>query len=270
MRQHMRYLRWLSVALALFIAPRMAGAQQPVPAKASTTAPGTPGYAGSAACLDCHKESVHQFEATVMGKLIKENGGVKNGEHGCESCHGPSKAHVESGGDVLPPISYSSKARTTVVDRNATCLNCHEKTSRTMWAGSTHESRNVSCTDCHVVMHDNTERSNLKKASVLATCGSCHREKAAAMSKFSHMPLGEGKLECISSNCHDPHGSNKIRMLKYVPPRLCQQCHLTPHGAPSGRPEDQASVRFNYNKGCVNCHSQIHGSNHPAGVFFTR
>ena len=303
--RHMRYVRWLSVALVLFIAPRMAIAQQKQPPA---------GYAGSAACVDCHKESVHQFEATVMGKLIKENGGVKNGEHGCESCHGPSKAHVESGGDVLPPISYSSKAKTSVTDRNASYLTCHEKTSRTMWAGSTHESRNLSCTDCHVVMHDNTERSNLKKASVLATCGSCHREKAAAMSKFSHMPLGEGKMECTNchsphgspnekllvassvnetcfschaekrgpfmwehlpvtescSNCHDPHGSNKIRMLKYVPPRLCQQCHLTPHGAPSGRPEDQASVRFNYNKGCVNCHSQIHGSNHPAGVFFTR
>ena len=312
----MRYLRWLSVALALFIAPRMASAQQKpaekAPAKASETAPA--GYAGSAACLDCHKETSQRFAATTMGKLIKDNGPTEHGTQGCESCHGPSKAHVESGGDVLPPISFSRKAKTSVAVRNATCLNCHEKTARTMWAGSTHESRNVACTDCHVVMHDNTETANLKKSSVLATCGSCHRDKAASMAKFAHMPLGEGKMECTSchsphgspneklligtgvnetcfschaekrgpfmwehvpvtescANCHDPHGSNKQRMLKTALPRLCQQCHFTPHGAPSARPSDQASVRFNYNKGCVNCHSAIHGSNHPAGAFFTR
>jgi hypothetical protein len=29
-------------------------------------------------------------------------------------------------------------------------------------------------------------------------------------------------------------------------------------------------VRFVYNKGCVNCHVNLHGSNHPAGAFFTR
>jgi hypothetical protein len=27
---------------------------------------------------------------------------------------------------------------------------------------------------------------------------------------------------------------------------------------------------FTYNKGCVNCHTQIHGSNHPSGRAFTR
>ncbi len=72
------------------------------------------------------------------------------------------------------------------------------------------------------------------------------------------------------ANCHNSHGSNKQRMLINALPRLCQNCHFTPHGAPAARPADQAAVRFNYNKGCVNCHSLIHGSNHPAGVFFTR
>ena len=27
---------------------------------------------------------------------------------------------------------------------------------------------------------------------------------------------------------------------------------------------------FTFNRGCVNCHSQIHGSNHPSGRTFTR
>lgn len=300
--QYKRYLLWLFGALALFTVPQIARAQ----AKS--------GFAGDAACVDCHKETTHQFDATSMGKLIKENGGIEHGKQGCESCHGPSKAHVESGGEERPPISFSRKSTTPVAVRNATCLSCHEKTARTLWKGSTHESRNVACTDCHTVMHSTSERGNLKAQTVVETCGNCHAQKRAQLARFSHMPLAEGKMECTSchaphgsaneklllassvnqtcfschtekrgpylwehipvtescSSCHDPHGSNKERMLKVSRPRLCQQCHPTAHGSPTAKPTDAAAVRFVYNRGCSNCHFNIHGSNHPAGQFFTR
>ena len=300
--RHMRYLRWLSVALALFIAPLMANAQQQA------------GYAGSAACVDCHKESVQQFAGTPMGKLITDNGRIEHGKQGCESCHGPSKNHVESGGDVRPPISFSRKSKTPIAERNATCLSCHEKTARTLWKGSTHESRNVACTDCHTVMHAVSERGSLKQHTVVETCANCHAQKKAQLARFTHMPLGEGKMECTSchnphgspndkmliassvnetcfschaekrgpflwehmpvvescANCHDSHGSNKEKMLKISRPRLCQQCHPTAHGGTLARPSDAATVRLVYNKACSNCHFNIHGSNHPAGAFFTR
>jgi DmsE family decaheme c-type cytochrome len=291
--------------LGLLFASRAALAQQKPPA----------GYAGNAACVDCHKKEIGQFATTTMGKVINARPRTEHEKLGCESCHGPAKQHAESGGEERGAlIYYSRKTKTPVAERNATCLNCHEKTARTMWAGSTHEARNVACTDCHTVMHSEAEKAELKKATVLATCGNCHKEKARAMGKYSHMPLGEWKMECVSchaphgsanekllvassvnetcfschaekrgpfmwehqpvtencANCHDSHGSNKQRMLKTPLPRLCQQCHFTPHGAPSGRPSDQASVRFNYNKGCSNCHSVIHGSNHPSGKYFTR
>jgi len=303
----MRYLRWLGAVVTgvtLSLMPMAAGAQ-----KAAA------GYAGSEACQDCHKEYFAPFAHTSMGQAIMAKPSSELAKKGCESCHGPAKNHAESGGeDKSTLISYRKTSKTSVADRNATCLACHEKTARTLWAGSTHESRNVGCTDCHVIMHSKTETANLRKATVLATCGNCHKEKQAAMGKFSHMPLTEGKMECTSchaphgsanekllvassvnetcfschtekrgpfmwehqpvtescANCHDSHGSNKQRMLKTPLPRLCQQCHFTPHGAPSGRPADQTAVRFNYNKGCSNCHSVIHGSNHPAGAFFTR
>jgi DmsE family decaheme c-type cytochrome len=298
----MRYLRWLSVALALFFAPRMASAQLQA------------GYAGSAACVDCHKETIRQFANTPMGKLIKDNGRAEKGKQGCESCHGPSKKHADSGGDELPPISFSRKSKTPIAERNATCLSCHEKTARTLWQGSTHESRNVACTDCHTVMHAVSERGNLKQQTVVETCGNCHAQKKAQLTRFTHMPLGEGKMECTSchnphgspndkmliassvnetcyschaekrgpfvwehvpveescANCHDSHGSNKEKMLKISRPRLCQQCHPTAHGGTTARPSDAATVRLVYNKACNNCHFNIHGSNHPAGAFFTR
>ncbi len=300
--RHLKHLRWLSVALALFIAPRPASAQQQA------------GYAGSAACAECHKELVQQFATTTMGKLIKDNGTTEHGKQGCESCHGPSKKHAESGGDEKPTITFSRKSKNAVAERNATCLQCHEKTARTLWKGSTHESRNVACTDCHSVMHPNSERGNLKQQTVVETCGNCHAAKKAQLARFSHMPLGENKMECTSchnphgspndkmliapsvnetcfschaekrgpflwqhmpvvencANCHDPHGSNKEKMLKISRPRLCQQCHPTAHGGTTARPSDAATVRFVYNKACSNCHFNIHGSNHPAGAFFTR
>jgi DmsE family decaheme c-type cytochrome len=300
-----RRLGAVVTAVTLALLPTVAHAQQKPAA----------GYAGSEACMDCHKKTVGQFAESGMGKLTGTHARTEHEKKGCESCHGPAKAHAESGGeDMTGMTTFGRKSKTPVADRNATCLQCHEKTARTLWKGSTHEARNVACTDCHSVMHPGTERGGLKRATVLATCGNCHKDKQAAVTKYSHMPLGEGKMECSSchsphgspneklliassanetcfgchaekrgpfmwehlpvtencANCHDSHGSNKQRMLKLPLPRLCQQCHNTPHGAPSGRPSDQANVRFNYNKGCVNCHSVIHGSNHPAGAFFTR
>ena len=302
-----RYLRWLGAivtAVMLACLPTVASAQKPAA-----------GYGGDQLCADCHKDLFAPYAKTAMGQAMAHPRAGHEAK-GCESCHGPAKAHAESGGETKAGMTlYGHKKNSSPVKaQNANCLQCHEKTSRTMWAGSIHEARNVACVDCHAVMHDNTEKGNLKKATVLATCGGCHKDKAAAMSKYSHMPLTEVKMECTSchsphgsanekllvaagtnetcfschaekrgpymwehlpvtencSNCHDAHGSNKQRMLKYQLPRLCQNCHFTPHGAPSGRPSDQANVRFNYNKGCSNCHSAIHGSNHPGGIYFTR
>jgi DmsE family decaheme c-type cytochrome len=298
----MRFAVWLAGALVQFMAPGKARAQHEAE------------YAGSATCVDCHQRFVTSFAQTAMGKLITDNGPAQLGKHGCESCHGPSKAHVESGGEQRPPITFGRKSTTPVAVRNATCLACHEKTARTLWKGSTHESRDVACTDCHNIMQGKSERTALKQQTVIETCAQCHADKKAKLSRVSHMPLGEGKMDCTSchnphgsanekmliassvsetcfschtekrgpflwehmpvvegcSNCHDPHGSNKEKMLKIARPRLCQQCHPTAHGSSTARPSDPAAVRFVYNKSCSNCHFNIHGSNHPAGAFFTR
>jgi len=64
-----------------------------------------------------------------------------------------------------------------------------------------------------------------------------------------------------------------------APPFLCQQCHVQLDGfaehvnrlltAGNRANGAQPDVRL-LNRGCVNCHSQIHGSNHPAGARFHR
>ncbi|PCH52056.1 MAG: hypothetical protein COC20_04490 [Cellvibrionales bacterium] len=71
-------------------------------------------------------------------------------------------------------------------------------------------------------------------------------------------------------NCHKPHGSNHEMLLTTARPFLCQQCHtsrghpndlLTPSSL-AGRGSPDAKL---INRGCQNCHTQIHGSNHPSG-----
>jgi hypothetical protein len=61
-------------------------------------------------------------------------------------------------------------------------------------------------------------------------------------------------------------------MLKTRPPFLCQQCHevqghpavgYTPDGLPGG--SGTQSGAFLLAGSCTNCHSKVHGSNHPSG-----
>jgi predicted CXXCH cytochrome family protein len=86
----------------------------------------------------------------------------------------------------------------------------------------------------------------------------------------SHEPVNE---DCTI--CHNPHGTVADSMLKVRPPFLCHQCH-TPHGGfvaqLRGQPGvvvgattgGKSGVNFTQGRGCLNCHTQIHGGNNPA------
>ena len=102
------------------------------------------------------------------------------------------------------------------------------------------------------------------------TCYTCHAEKRGPF-LWEHAPAAE---DCTL--CHDPHGSVNPARLKKNPPLLCQQCHSiaghpsvarTPAGLPGGAGGGSA---FLLAGSCLNCHSQIHGSNHPSGVKLMR
>ena len=88
-----------------------------------------PFWAGRNTCDTCHKE--------IVQKLAKaEHQGLS-----CETCHGPSEAHVEAPEVKLPKLSYDK------------CVRCHEASpSRPKWlhqiTAATHYTGDV-CTDCH-------------------------------------------------------------------------------------------------------------------------
>jgi DmsE family decaheme c-type cytochrome len=189
-------------------------------------------------CLSCHqthqriewKGSSHEFSQVA-----------------CASCH---KVHVAKD----PVLDRRSQSRV--------CFDCHAKEQAKFQQASHHPVREgqMACTECHDV-HGENGTGALVKASAREKCTSCHAEKRGPF-LWEHAPAAE---DC--NLCHTPHGSNHAALLKKRPPQLCQECH-SPAGHPSGRYDGGklAGSVFLGVKGCANCHSQVHGSNHPSGV----
>jgi predicted CXXCH cytochrome family protein len=72
--------------------------------------------------------------------------------------------------------------------------------------------------------------------------------------------------------CHNPHGTTAENLLKQRPPFLCNECH-SPHAVINPQLTGQNGFATVIGKGgpnptqgrgCVNCHTQIHGTNNPA------
>jgi predicted CXXCH cytochrome family protein len=90
----------------------------------------------------------------------------------------------------------------------------------------------------------------------------------------NHEPVNE---DC--SNCHNPHGTTVESMLKMRPPFLCNACH-TPHGgnipavtgkiigalSPTATSSGKSNINITQGRGCLNCHTQVHGSNNPSAT----
>src|SRR6266496_533942 len=195
----------------------------------------------SAKCLNCHGNE-HQ-------RIFWEGGLHEASNVGCLSCH--SVHHAKSEEKLLVRRS-----------ENLTCLACHVEQRKAMTQRSTHFFRDelqratMQCSGCHNAHGSQTERM-LRENSLNDTCLRCHTEKRGPF-LWEHAPVQESCL-----NCHSPHGSNNINLLSLRAPQLCQTCHMQgKHQTVSGF----ANSPWVLNRACLNCHSQIHGSNHPSGL----
>jgi DmsE family decaheme c-type cytochrome len=199
------------------------------------------------ACLSCHQ------------------GGLRNGWHSgaharnqlaCTDCH---ELHVEK-----DAVMY----RGTQPD---VCFKCHKQQRADFQRPSSHPVRfgEMGCSDCHNG-HGSTNVAMLIKPTINQTCYSCHAEKRGPL-LWEHAPVAE---DC--SLCHATHGSVRNALLNKSPPFLCQQCHSVaghPSAARTGAalPGNGGGGQiYLLAGGCVNCHSQVHGSNHPAGAKLMR
>src|SRR5271154_6893612 len=75
-------------------------------------------YVGQETCATCHQDQVKGFAGNPHSKLALEHGGKGVT---CEGCHGPAKAHVESGGDATKIFQFS-KATPKQVEQK--CMAC--------------------------------------------------------------------------------------------------------------------------------------------------
>jgi DmsE family decaheme c-type cytochrome len=118
----------------------------------------------------------------------------------------------------------------------------------------------VTCTSCHNP-HGSPNPSQLIQNTVNENCYSCHAERRGPF-LWEHPPVMEN-----CANCHEAHGSSNPQLLKVRMPRVCDSCHVASRHPT--QPQPLSSIK-NFNRGCTNCHSLIHGSNHPSGNFFMR
>jgi len=203
-------------------------------------------------CTKCHDES----EAKPVLSIYKTAHGVKADERtpGCQSCHGPSEAHVKNatGASTRPPVDVDFRhgSATPAAQQAKTCIGCHENGQRTNWMGSEHQRSDVPCTACHEI-HTEHDR-------VLATttqpdvCFTCHKTQRAQIHRISTHPILAGKMAC--SDCHNPHGSNGPKlMVKNTVNETCYTCHADRRGP-------FLWEHYPVSEDCTNCHTP-HGSN---------
>jgi len=271
----------LACALGMMLPTLSAWAQSPAaPAQTAMTAGAGPGSgAGPAStCLKCHGNEAAVTPILQTPHAVRGDKRTPFAQDGCESCHGDSSKHVASRANP-PAIVFKGKNISPVAQRNEACLTCHTSTARMNWQGSAHEVNDKACTDCHT-LHASKDPI-LVRATQSEKCFTCHVRQRNESLKFSHHPMREGKVIC--SDCHNPHGgSNEPRLMKERMQFLCSSCHSgtgNSHGGafggggsiPNRGPGTNKTVSYLGNqRDCLNCHSQVHGSNSPAGAFFFR
>lgn len=202
--------------------------------------------AASASCLNCHSKS--------KGLSLWHGSIHETQKLACVACH-----KIHGGNEKL----LSKKTETEL------CISCHTDVRADMFKRSKHPLRDnssaagegkMTCSSCHNV-HGAKGEKLISANSFNDKCYECHQEKKAPL-LWEHSPVKE---DCMT--CHTPHGSSNDKMLVTKVPRLCQQCHM------QGRHQTGAlgpNSTYAVNRGCLNCHSQIHGSNNPSGAILQR
>jgi len=239
-------------------------------------------YIGESKCVSCHKPWAASFERSAHASYVRDPHMGKD-RHGCESCHGPGKVHLDHRGSAKEIRQFTfGFIRANAKQIGDACLRCHADTlSESHWRGTGHARADISCIDCHRIHQPEpneqevlkahaapesirkpifvaaAERRPLLKADEPTLCGRCHRRETAEFRHNYHHPVPEGRMIC--SDCHDVHPS------KSAPKRIasvkdsCVTCHADKSG-PFVFEHDM--IGGGNGDGCNECH-RPHGSPNP-------
>lgn len=203
-----------------------------------------------AVCTACHDQN---WPKPILAYYQTKHGNKADPRTpGCQTCHGPSEAHVKASGGEKPDIVFAvnSKNRSAADVQNAQCLSCHTKDQKRLhWEGSPHQRRDVTCATCHDI-HAPQQRV-MNKLTQMEVCFNCHKAQRAQIMRISTHPIEAGKVAC--SDCHNPHGSTApSQLVRNTVNETCYTCHAEKRG-PFLWEHPPAS------DDCLNCHTP-HGS----------
>jgi predicted CXXCH cytochrome family protein len=257
-----------------YSAARIEATTDEIPVPASFPAKDDDGYIGSESCKECHEDQFNNFKPTKHSRLA-EVPAWKDKVVGCESCHGPGKAHLEDAYDLTKIISFKGKNSKQISE---TCLACHAgRESHNNFKRGEHWRNDVGCTECHSphgaaygdhntgsasfvgkTTHQNPGIANVAmlRQSEPQLCMSCHTETKAQFSKPFHHKVMEGAMKC--SSCHNAHGGFELKQTKLSlgADTSCVQCHSNKQGPFAF---EHAPLKT---EGCSACHTP-HGSSNP-------
>jgi predicted CXXCH cytochrome family protein len=232
--------------------------------------PNYPGatYIGSDQCDTCHDDIYKNFVTADHARLMAQGNNALNA--GCESCHGPCSVHSDSGGDTLPPYSFTAGrerhnsygARLTEItprSQETVCYQCHADVRAQFELPIHHpvpEGR-MTCTDCHDPHQGSIFRGG--GTALLAQnemCLRCHPSERGPF-VFEHQALREG-----CTTCHNPHGSINAKLLVDRDSNLCLRCHFEQNtGSAILIGGSDHTLRLQQGS-CwtAGCHEAVHGS----------
>ncbi|EHP86313.1 decaheme c-type cytochrome, DmsE family [Geobacter metallireducens RCH3] len=196
-----------------------------------------PTPAQSLICLKCHAAASSPTLAHWTGSVHALN------DVGCFDCH---KLH------------RSPRQKVTREETAELCYGCHTeiKAENSLFSHHPIREKKIACTDCHDP-HGSVQPHLLKGSTPKELCTRCHMEKQGPFA-FEH---GDVTENCAT--CHSPHGSVNNHLLNAAMPFLCLQCHGG--HVVTLMPNDPVDKRL-FNNRCTDCHSQIHGTDIPAGA----
>lgn len=255
--------------------------------KIGKTKHGTQADGRTPTCTDCHGASEDHVNYKGSGNPPKPDRVFTKGtttpaairNEGCLTCHQKdSSRHLWAGSaheaaDVACTNCHQMHTQNDRVRNRQMqpeiCFTCH-KEQRTQVSKPSHHpvlEGKVICSDCHNV-HGSAGPKLVKRDGLNDTCYQCHMEKRGPF-VHSHEPVSES-----CANCHNPHGTTAESLLKMRPPMLCHQCH-TPHGGQvlqlagnsnltAASNSGKNGILYTQARGCLNCHTQVHGSNNPS------
>lgn len=232
------------------------------------------------ACESCHGAGAAHVEKSgekgvgifIFGKRLAE---AREKSAKCLACHGDhselalwdmSKHQSVSVSCDNCHTLHSMTRKNLKAQQPELCNVCHPRIRAEENKQSHHPIREgkMKCTDCHD-HHGGFGDKMVKGDRVNDLCYKCHAEKRGPF-MWPHPAVEENCL-----HCHTPHGSNHTKLLTSRMPQICRNCHDV------SRHPSTVYTRFEtfqgtatsgknrmFARSCMNCHSNIHGSNGPS------